>query len=231
MLTRKRKNNGDLYFGPYSILGQAQQLLEMINKFFPLVKCSPSVFKNVSRPCNYYNIKQCLAPCKLTVEKDEYENYIHSIISILSGKYKEILKKIKKQMQSAAEDLNFEKAALLRNQIKALELLSQNQSVTLDMDLNLDIFGTYWERDLVSFYITNIREGKVVGGSSHSFKNLIEEPLENRNHLIEKLENERIFSYFLCQFYEKKELPSSILFECEKDFFQEKNLFTLNEFL
>ncbi|BBH53920.1 excinuclease ABC subunit UvrC [Fluviispira sanaruensis] len=210
--TRKRKKDGALYFGPFSISGQIQQLMGIFNRFFPLVKCTPSFFKSVTRPCNYYDIKRCLGPCKLPVKKEEYLLHLNAVINILNGKYKDISKLIKENMLKSADNLEFEKAALYREQLKALEALSNQQSVTLNENIELDIIGSYWNEELVTFYITNIREGKVVGGYPNVVEHLVEEPEfeEQRDHL--KSEKSRIYSSFISQYYENKFIPKSILF-------------------
>ena len=106
-IVRRRKKDGALYFGPFTIGGQVQQLMNVINRFFPLVKCSPTVFKTVSRPCNYYDIKRCLGPCKLDVKKEDYFDHLNNVIAILNAKYKDISKKIKEEMLKSAEAMNF----------------------------------------------------------------------------------------------------------------------------
>ncbi|WP_397600872.1 excinuclease ABC subunit UvrC [Silvanigrella sp.] len=230
-IVRRRKKDGALYFGPFTISGQVQQLMNVINRFFPLVKCSPTVFKTVSRPCNYYDIKRCLAPCKLDVKKEEYHDHLNSVIAILNSKYKDISKKIKEEMLKAAEDMKFEKAALLRDQIKALESLTSNQSVTLDVDIELDIFGSYWNEELATFYVTNIRDGKVVGGNSYLIRHLTEEPSEEGILDNKKIEQERIFTSFICQYYENKTVPESVLFENAINIISHSTYEMINSFL
>jgi excinuclease ABC subunit C len=230
-IVRRRKKDGSLYFGPYSIGGQVNQLINIINRFFPLVKCTPIVFKTVTRPCNYYDIKRCLGPCRLDVEKEEYMEHLNNVIAILNAKYKDISKKIKEEMIKSASEMNFEKAAMLRDQIKALESLSSNQSVTLDVDIELDIFGSYWNEELVIFYVTNIRDGKVVGGSPYLIRHLTEEPLEEGVIDHKKCEQERIFSSFICQYYQNKTIPDAVIFENAKNILSIDNIKMVNEFL
>ena len=230
-IVRRRKKDGSLYFGPYSIGGQVNQLMNIINRFFPLVKCTPMVFKTVSRPCNYYDIKRCLGPCKLDVKKEEYSEHLNNVIAILNAKYKDISKKIKEEMIKSANEMNFEKAAMLRDQIKALDSLSSSQSVTLDADIDLDIFGSYWNDELVTFYVSNIRDGKMVGGSPYLIRHLTEEPLEEGVVDLKKHEQERIFSSFICQYYQNKNVPDAVIFENAKDILSNENIKVVNEFL
>lgn len=230
-ISRKRKTDGSLYFGPYSASGQVNQLMNMINRFFPLIKCTPMVFKTVTRPCNYYDIKRCLGPCKLNVSKDEYILHLNSVIDILNLKYKDISVKLKKEMQNAATQMNFEKAAILRDQLKALENLSSNQSVTLDIEIDIDILGSYWNDDITIFYVTNIRNGKVISGNSYPIKHLTEEPLEDGQTNLNTEEKERIYSAFICQYYQRKSVPSSVIFENSHHILSDSNIKIINEFL
>ncbi|KAB8029728.1 excinuclease ABC subunit UvrC [Fluviispira multicolorata] len=231
MTTRKRKKDGALYFGPYSISGQIQQLMGVFNRFFPLVKCTPTFFKTVTRPCNYYDIKRCLGPCKLPVKKEEYFSHLNSVINILNGKFKDISKNIKENMLNAAKELEFEKAALYREQLKALEALLSQQSVNLNTEIELDIIGSYWNEELVTFYVTNIRDGKVIGGYPNVVEHLIEEPT-NEDELNPILkEKSRIYTAFLSQYYEKKFIPKSILFDKTFEIFSIDDVNLINEFL
>ena len=230
-IVRKRKKDGSIYFGPYTISGQIIQLMNVINRFFPLVKCTPAVFRSVSRPCNYYDIKKCLGPCKLAVNKNEYTEHLNNVISILNGKSKDILKKIKTDMLQAAEALNFEKAAMLRDQIKAISLLSENQSVTLSEDVELDIIGSYWNDEVVTFYVANIREGKLIGGNSYVIQHLTEEPPELELNSSIKIEMQRIYMAFIFQYYSIKQVPEQILFANAHPVIELRNKKFIQDFL
>ena len=139
----------------------------MIQRFFPLVKCTPNVFRTVTRPCNYYHIKKCLGPCKLAVEKNIYNDLVDRVVALLSGKTTELVQKIKTDMSNAAQSMNFEKAAQLRDQLRALEQLSQQQSVTLLPGFDADIFDFAWSSQSVSVYVAIVRDGKFIGANSH----------------------------------------------------------------
>lgn len=205
--TRRRKNDGALYFGPYVNGGELQSVLSVINRFFPLVKCTPTVFKTVPRPCNYYDIKRCLGPCHLPVDSQEYGRILDNVISILRGKTGEAAGKLKKEMMAASDAMDFEKAARLRDQIRALEGLGTQQSVVLQPGLDVDIVGSFWHSESVSFYTSIVRDGKLVGGESHILKRLVDEV---ENATVEEREHEarrNTLSTFLCQFYTRREVP------------------------
>ncbi|MBX9702885.1 MAG: excinuclease ABC subunit UvrC, partial [Silvanigrellaceae bacterium] len=231
LVVRRRKNDDCLYFGPYTNSGYMYQLLAVINRFFPLVKCTPEVFKTVRRPCNYYDIKRCLGPCKLAVEKLEYQKHLDSVIGILKGHVKEITKKIKLDMLKASEDLRFEKAALLRDQIKAVEKIATPQSVNFDISIDIDIIAVAWENQFSCFYISCVRDGKLVRGESFILREILEEPNEDeeKNHL--KRFQENSFSAFICQYYQSREIPEFILLEDTKDIFTSNKILELSLYL
>lgn len=224
ILTRKRKKDSCLYFGPYTIVGQIHQVLNIINRFFPLVKCTPTVFKTVSRPCNYYDIKKCLGPCKLPVSKEEYNTHLENVIAVLNGNTKQITKKIREEMHIASNKQEYEKAAILRDQYNALANLNTHQIVSLDIPIYTDIIGYCWNNDLAVFYITFIRNGKLVGGKSIIVKDIL---------FVSTQENmqEDIISSFICQYYSKNEIPDYILFPAAKEFFSNENFNNINKYI
>ncbi|WGL60724.1 excinuclease ABC subunit UvrC [Pigmentibacter sp. JX0631] len=230
-VVRKRKKDGSLYFGPYTLTGQVIQLMNLINRFFPLVKCTPTVFKTVTRPCNYYDIKKCLGPCKLTVDKKEYESHLNNVIAILNGKSKDILTKIKKEMLLSADALNFEKAAMLRDQLKAVSQLTENQSVTLSEEIDIDILGSYWSKDIAAFYVAQIRSGKVIGGDSYIIRHITEEPSEDGKYDNTQDEMQRIYSAFVCQYYSQKNVPENIIFSNAENVINSENFLMIEKYL
>jgi len=176
--TRKRRNDGGAYFGPYSNAAELQATQSVIQRFFPLVKCTPNVFRTVSRPCNYHSIKRCLGPCKLPVDKNQYKDLVERVVSLLSGKTQELSQKIKSDMAQAAQAMNFEKAAELRDQLRALEKLAQQQSVTFVPGFNADVIDFAWSSSAVSVYFAIVRDGKLIGGNSHVIREGLEKVTE-----------------------------------------------------
>ncbi len=233
-LTRRRKKDSALYFGPYTIAGQIHQILNVINRFFPLVKCTPSIFKTVTRPCNYYDIKKCLGPCKLPVNKEEYNKHLENVIAILSGNIKQISKKIKDEMQHASKNLDYEKAALLRDQFMSLNKLSSS-SISIDLPFCLDMIGFCWSDDLIVFYVSFIRNGKLIGGNAVIVKNIVHEPGVGQEPIEGEFEveniQEKIFSSFICQYYSKKEIPDFIFLSQAQKVFTKNNYENINKYL
>ena len=208
--TRRRKNDSALYFGPYTSGGELYGVLSVINRFFPLVKCTPNVFRTVTRPCNYYDIKRCLGPCKLPVDPAEYQKVLDNVIGILRGKTNEVVAKLKAEMQADAAATLFERAGQLRDQIKALENLSGQQSVVLQPGLDIDIVCSFWHTEQVSFYVALLRDGKLVGGESHIIKRLVDEVEDATAEERERMAHQNTLSAFLCQFYGRREIPRMI---------------------
>lgn len=214
--TRKRRNDGGAYFGPYSNAAELHATQSVIQRFFPLVKCTPNVFKTVSRPCNYHSIKRCLGPCKLSVEKSHYQDLVERVLSLLSGKTQELSQKIKSDMASAAQMMNFEKAAQLRDQLRALEKLAQQQSVTLIPGFNADVIDFAWSSSAVAVYFAVVRDGKLIGGNSHVIKEGLERIVDlNLEHkaqtasLDSEAKSEFVFQV-IGRFYADHEIPPTI---------------------
>jgi excinuclease ABC subunit C len=213
--TRRRKNDGALYFGPYTNGGQLHNLLSVINRFFPLVKCPPSIFNTVERPCNYYSIKQCLGPCKLAVERRDYLKIAEAVVAILRGRTLDVVRELKKEMADSAAKLMYEKAAGLRDQVRALEGLGEQQSVTFAPGMDVDVIGSYWHSDLACFHVAIVRDGKLVSGENIVLKIGIDD-VEGAESACEKenANRERVIVTFLCQYYSRREIPPAVCIPC-----------------
>lgn len=213
--TRKRRSDGGAYFGPYSNAADLHATLKVIQRFFPLVKCTPNVFKTVQRPCNYYLIKKCLGPCKLQVDAQAYQTMLNRVIDLLAGKVNELATAIKQEMASAARDMNFEKAAQLRDQLRALEKLSQQQSVTLIPGFHADLIDFAWSQQNVAVYVAVVRDGKFVSSFSQIIKYNPEQLTDVWETLPEDMEqSSRAKSEFVHQvvgqYYANHEIPECI---------------------
>jgi excinuclease ABC subunit C len=234
--TRKRRNDGGIYFGPYSNAAELQATLSVIQRFFPLVKCTPNVFRTVTRPCNYYHIKKCLAPCKLSVDPVQYKDMVERVVALLSGKTAELVAKIKIDMGAAAQVMNFEKAALLRDQLRALEKLSQQQSVTLLPGFDADIVDFAWSSQSVSVYFAIVRDGKLVGANAHLIRDGLEklselqfESEDPQNH---ELSSQAEFIHQVVgQFYAQHEIPRSVFVPSGAQHLNAARLDSLNSLL
>jgi excinuclease ABC subunit C len=233
--TRRRKNDGGVYFGPYSNAAELHATQGVIQRFFPLVKCTPQVFKTVTRPCNYFHIKRCLGPCKLPVEKANYQALVERVVALLSGKTQELTQVIKNDMTVAAKNMNFEVAASLRDQLRALEKLAQQQSVTLLPGFNADVFDFAWSKETIAVYMAIVRDGKLIGAHSHLIRDGLERlagpdagTAEQRSDLQLKAE---FVQQVLGQFYVSHEIPASIFLPAGEKFLNEERLKHLEQFL
>lgn len=159
--TRRILQDGSTYFGPFPDVYALDTFIENIFKLYPLRHCR--TLRKRDTPCLYYHMKQCKAPCCNKISKQSYNEFIGEIQRLLEGKGEETVSKITEEMKQAASDLNFEKAARLRDALKALMVL-QNQNIVESFDSEDRDYIAYWsEGELVSFTVLKIRQGKLLG--------------------------------------------------------------------
>lgn len=214
--TRRRKEDGALYFGPYPNGGQLAQLLGVVNRYFPLVKCPPTVFRTVTRPCNFYHIKRCLGPCKLAVDKALYKDLVDNVVSILQGRTRKVTERLDAEMRAAAEALDFEKAARLRDQVNALQGLSETQGVTIDPRVQADVATFHWDGTSFAAHVATVRDGKWIAGESFILRRGVEEPAEGEGNDGAAVDPEtraraEAALSFLGQFYQRRLAPPALL--------------------
>lgn len=168
--TRRILQDGSQYFGPFPDVGALEIFLENIYKLYPIRHCR--TLRKRESPCLYYHMKQCKAPCCQKITKEDYNEYIDEITGLLSGKGDEALQNMTVQMKKAAADLNFEKAARLRDGIKALMVLN-NQNIVESFDSeDRDYIANASEGELVSFTVLKIRNGKLLGRENYRVESL-----------------------------------------------------------
>lgn len=196
---RKRKNDGAEYFGPFPNVSQLNLLLKRIYRIFPLIRCSDHVFKTAKRPCNYYHIKLCLAPCVLKIEKEFYISMVKNSLKLLQGKSQPLIKELKNQMNQASEEEAYERAANYRDQIVALQSMSDNQTVILKEIEEADIVNYYIAGESIFYNIMWVRDYAINGSFSIESKIPIE------------IEKDDIIESFLIQYYESNYVPKKIV--------------------
>ncbi len=207
MITRRVLKDGSTYFGPYMSSYSIKNTLEAIKKIFMVRSCNLKLPLDIGkkRPCLYYHLKQCCAPCTGKVSKEEYNEIFSKISDVLKGNYKDVSDILTSEMNLASENLEFERAALLRDRINALKVLSSEQKISSVKDGNCDIIGIYTdllESCIVVFYM---RHGKIVGSEHFTFKNELNTP----NQLLEE---------FVKQFYFTLDnIPSEVILSLEID--------------
>lgn len=163
---RGATNKPGKYFGPYPNGYAVGQTIEVLQRVFRLRTCNDSVFQNRSRPCMQYQIKRCSAPCTGFITKDEYENDIQNAIHFLDGKAPEVLKNIESKMMMASDIMNYELAAIYRDQIKALGTVMNSQSMEVNPKINCDIIAIEQIEGKVCINLAMVRKGRHLGDKS-----------------------------------------------------------------
>ncbi len=162
-IVRKKNLNPDKgrFYGPYTDVGAMYATLDFLKKIFPLKQCKKPKFSN--RPCLYYHIGKCLAPCQGKVTPDEYQKLIKQVELFLSGKQTELLKEIQTQMQKYSQEEQFEKAAKMRDSYLDLQKTLERQKVVYEnTKLNEDIIAIVFEDGILAIVIMMIREGRLI---------------------------------------------------------------------
>ena len=197
-MTRKLQNDGAKYFGPYPNVSAAKEMVSFIKEKFQIRQCKN--FRNQDRACLNYHIKKCLAPCIKLVSRDEYMKQINQICLLLDGKIDSIIKTLTEEMNVYSKNLEFEKAASVRDRILAIERVSEKQKVSNISENNIDVIGLFKNEVTVCIEIFFIRNSKMIGREHYFFDELKDMP------------EEEIVSGFIKQFYiDKKDFPSKIM--------------------
>ncbi|MEA3347761.1 MAG: excinuclease ABC subunit UvrC [Pseudomonadota bacterium] len=169
-VVRRRRLDGARYFGPFPAISALRTTLGILNKHFRLRRCRGERFVNRVRPCLNYQINLCAAPCCEKVSPAEYRRSITSAALILGGRGRSVLKSLERRMQKAAEGLDFEAAAALRDSLSDLKRVLETQTIDAGRDEDLDVLGVASRLDGASvLYLLTIRRGNVVGGRPFSF--------------------------------------------------------------
>ena len=162
-ITRRMQKDGARYFGPFASAGSVRKTLRLIKKIFPYRSCSKRIDGKDKRPCLDYHIHQCLGPCIGAVDKDEYGEVINQVVLFLQGKQEIILHELSARMKTAAEQLQFERAALLRDQIDAIEEVIEGQRIAVTLHGEKDVIGLAQNETLACVELFSIRNNKLVG--------------------------------------------------------------------
>ncbi|TNH04707.1 excinuclease ABC subunit UvrC [Testudinibacter sp. TR-2022] len=162
-----KKASGD-YFGPYPNAGAVRETLSLIQKLFPVRQCEDTTYRNRSRPCLQYQIGRCSAPCVSGyVSDEEYNRQVNYVRLFLQGKDQQVLQHLVEQMEQASQQLNFEKAALYRDQIQAVRAVTEQQFISNQNTDDLDIIAIAYQHGIACIHVMFIRQGKVLGSRSY----------------------------------------------------------------
>jgi excinuclease ABC subunit C len=193
-VTRKIIKDGGRYFGPFGSADGLRDTIDVIRKVFPLRTCSDAVFRNRSRPCLEYQIKRCLGPCVLDVDREEYGRHLHAAELLLEGKNLELLREMRDQMKDRASRLEFEEAARIRDRVRAIEKTVERQTVLHHWGGDQDVFGLYREGGFIEAIVLVVRAGKLTTTHGWSFQDV-------------ELPDEEIIGDLLTQYYAGPRTP------------------------
>lgn len=195
-VTRRVVHDGSRYFGPYANAGAVHETIKLIRQLFPLRTCRTM---NSDRPCLEHHIKRCLAPCAGYADPGEYKQMISSILLLLEGRSQALVKQLEQEMRGAAEQLLFERAARLRDQLKSVQLLQEKQHAVLEGG-DLDVIGLAREGTDCCVQVFFVRGGRMIGRDHFFLQQAGEE------------EDADVLSAFLQQYYSRAAmLPKQIL--------------------
>ena len=206
--TRLVKKDGARYFGPYSDVAAVNRALELLNKLFKLKRCSATSFPEGFKPCLNYHIGECRGICTGLVDREEYMKDIERLTDLLNGKDKSLENELKEQMKEASENLEFEKAAVLRDQIEALKALRNIQRVTMVNGKDQDMVFTAGHGENTVVVLFPVRGGKLSGRETFLMANAENWELD-KTDFEDYDEYEKVISEFIKQYYSQLANPPS----------------------
>ena len=201
-ITRRMLKDGARYFGPFASAGSVRKTLRLIKKIFPYRSCSKRIDGKDKRPCLDYHIHQCLGPCIGAVDKKEYREVVNQVILFLQGKQELILRELNARMKAASQQLQFERAALLRDQIDAIEKVIEGQRIAVTLRGEKDIIGLAQDETLAYVELFFVRNSKLVGRDHFTMERVQDDSPE------------QVMTSFVKQYYASASyIPSLILLQ------------------
>ncbi len=198
--TRIVKKDGARYYGPYSDAGAVNRIVDLLGSSFSLKRCSATAFPPGYRPCLNYHINQCRGICNGNVSEEEYARSIEGVKEFMAGRDKALIGSLKQKMQAASERLDFEEAAVYRDQIEAAKSLSATQRVVLHHDTDMDIVLPARGTETTNMVVFFVRDSKLIGRESHEMDNS------------QEADRAELVSAFLNQYYgSMPNIPKEIL--------------------
>ncbi|MCK4331319.1 MAG: excinuclease ABC subunit UvrC [Dehalococcoidia bacterium] len=162
-ITRRFRKDGGKYFGPFASAGSVRRTLRLIRKIFPFRSCNKAITGKDSKPCLEYHIHRCSGPCIGAVSKEDYDEVIRQVILFLEGKQELVVRELKDKMEKASQQLQFEEAALLRDQIQATEAVIEGQKIAATVMGEQDVIALAQAKDLAYVEIFFIRDNRLIG--------------------------------------------------------------------
>jgi len=204
-VTRRRDRDGCLYFGPYPSGLAVRETLRIIQSLFALRTCTNAGMKGRTRPCLKGQIGRCSAPCIGAVSQDEYGRRIYQVRLFLEGRTTHLVTALTTEMEAASQALEFERAALLRDRIQALEAVAERQSVACDTHADLDVIGYEKRLNRAAVSLLRVRNGILQGQEIHRLEQISDET------------DPEVLSIFLRQYYRDAPAPREIILPFEAD--------------
>lgn len=208
LLTRRIKKDKHRYFGPYTSAKAVRDTIKVIKNIFPIRTCNRIINEGQEsgRPCLNYYIGQCWGPCLGNVSKQDYQEMIKEVCRFLEGRQEDFLEELRKQMGEAADKLQYEKAASLRDKIRAVEKVLENQKIMSTSMADQDILAFYQESDKTAVQIFFIRSGKLISAEHH----VLEDTADT--------DDKEVINSYIKQFYgDSAFIPTEILIQEDID--------------
>ena len=204
--TRRVLNDGARYFGPFASAGSVRKTLALLKKLFPYRSCTKTITGTDARPCLEYYIHRCVAPCVGYADQRAYKEVIEQVLMFLEGKTTDVVRQLNQRMHEAAESLEFERAARLRDQVQAIQRVSEDQKVVSLRSQDIDVIAMAQERNEAWVEAFFIRKGKLVGRDHFIMDGALDE------------EEGRVLATFVQQFYDRASyVPPTILLQHPAD--------------
>jgi len=205
-IVRRMLPDGARYYGPFTSAHAVRQTLEALRKVFPYLDCNREITGQDTRACLYYDIKRCAGPCIGAVSKEEYRAIVDGLCQFLEGKTEEVMAELHRRMNEAAERLQFERAAMYRDQIRAAERIVERQKVVSGRQEDEDVIAFAQDKGQTCVQVFFIRRGRLIGRETFMLEGAGEE------------ENQELLTSFIQQFYDEAAfLPPNILLPVELD--------------
>ncbi len=191
LITRRMEQDGSRYFGPFTSSSAVHQTLDLLRKSFPYLTCNREITGHDERPCLYYDIKLCLGPCIGAVTQEEYRAMIRGLVRFLEGRSEEVIADLEARMKAAADEWDFEQAASLRDQLRAVQRIVEKQKIVSSAGIDQDVIAFAREEGDACVQVFFIRGGKLLGREYFVLEGARDE------------DEREVMAAFLKQFYEE----------------------------
>ena len=198
--TRRIQADGARYFGPFASAGSVRKTMDLLKKLFPYRSCTKVITGTDERACLEFHINRCVAPCTGEADADAYREVIHQVLRFLEGDSESVERDLQAAMERAAEDMRFERAAVLRDQLRAIASVSERQKVVSNRNEDADVVALAYDKGEAWIELFRVRRGKLIG----------------RDHFVmeggEAEDESALIEQFVQQFYEAStDVPASLL--------------------